>query len=94
MDEIMAGGIKAVLAGVSMMLDQIELDDLEAYVKEIDSQVNRFEAFGHITHPTEYRKAIHGDKEYQSIKLQLDAAKHLLQVRRKIKELHDLGLKE
>lgn len=84
-------GIQAVLAGVSMMLVQIPVEDLEAYVKKIDAQHSQFEAVGWVTDPTAYQRAISGDPEYKSLVIQLETAKHLLKARQEMEKLKLLG---
>lgn len=89
-DDLMRDGMKTVLGAVSVMLEQIPTDDLERYIQQIDTQVQMFEAFGWVTDPTAYRKAIHGDREYESIKAQLEVARHLLHARRELDNLREL----
>jgi hypothetical protein len=79
--------MQSVLRNAAGMLYIIPLDELEAYVKEVRDNNNRWNSVGAILDPTAFRDAMHNGKLEQA-KAELEMAEHLLEVRRLVEALN------
>ena len=75
------------LRNAAGMLLIIPLDELEAYVKSVRDNNNRWDSVGAIFDPTAFRDAMHNGKRAQA-KLELEMAEHLLEVRRLVEAMN------
>lgn len=78
--------MQSILRNAAGMLYVIPLDELEAYVKEVRENNNRWDSVGAILDPTAFRDAMHNGKREQA-KIELQMAEHLLEVRRLVEAM-------